>query len=100
MLFMAAPFLAGEDSDVAVAMLLSEIDDLFFGRSGVRFHVNKHQMLGGHIVDSVGLDVKVVVVADNKCHFEKALLEPLTVSDFFDELNRARRLSRFAQNLW
>jgi hypothetical protein len=26
-------------------------------------------MFGGHIVDSVGLDVKVVVVADNKCHF-------------------------------
>jgi hypothetical protein len=97
---MAAPFFsAGENSDVAVAMLLAEIDDLFFSRGGVRFRVNKHQMFGGHIVDSVGLDVKVVVVADDKCHFKK-LLEPITVSDFFDGLKRMPRLSRLAQDLW
>src|SRR5258708_1926802 len=67
--FMAAPFSAGENSDVAVAMLLAEIDDLFLSRGGGRFCGDKHQLLGGHIVDSIGLDVKVVVVADNKCHF-------------------------------
>src|SRR6266699_3379759 len=71
MFFMAAPFSPRENSDVAVTMLLAEIDYLFFCRSGVRFHVDQHQMFGGHIVDSVGLDVKIVVVADNKCHFEK-----------------------------
>src|SRR6266436_944596 len=69
--FMAAPFLAGENSDVALAMLLSEIYDLFLNRGGVRFRVDKHQLLGCHIVDSIGLDVKVVVVADNKSHFKK-----------------------------
>src|SRR6266850_5379685 len=69
--FMAAPFSAGENSDVAVAMLLAEIDDLFLSRGGVLFRVDKHELLGGHIVDSIGLDVKVVVVADNKCRFKK-----------------------------
>jgi len=68
---MAAPFLAGENSDVALAMLLAEIYDLFLNRGGVRFRVDKHQLLGGHIVDSIGLDVKVVVVADNKSHVKK-----------------------------
>jgi hypothetical protein len=43
------------------------------------------------VIDSVGLDVKVVVVADDKFHFEK-LLEPITVSDFFSELNRASQV--------
>jgi hypothetical protein len=33
-------------------------------------------LLGDRIVDSVGLDVKVVVVADNKCHFEKLSSNP------------------------
>src|SRR5690349_14674537 len=51
--FMTAPFSAGENSDVAVAMLLAEIHDLFLNRGGVRFCVDKHQLLGGHIVDSV-----------------------------------------------
>jgi hypothetical protein len=38
--FMAAPFLARENSDVAVAMLLAEIYDLFLNRGGVRFRVD------------------------------------------------------------
>src|SRR5271156_417353 len=70
-------------------MLLAEFNDLFFSRGGVRFRIGKHQLLGGRIVDSVGLDVKVVVVADDKCHLKK-LLEPLTVSDPLSELNLAR----------
>jgi len=65
---------------------------------GVRFRVDKHQLLGGHIVDSIGLDVKVVVVADNKSHV-KSSLESITVSDSFDELKSHPSLSRFAQDL-
>jgi acetyl-CoA C-acetyltransferase len=84
---------AGEDPDVAVAMLFAEIDDLFFSRGGVRFRVDKHQMLGGHVVDSIGLDVKVVVVADDKCHFEK-LLELTTVSVAGARFNSPKKSAR------
>src|SRR5689334_22558209 len=64
--------LAGENSDVAVAMRFSELDDLFFERARVRFCVDKHQLLRDGVVNSVGFDIKVVVVTDDKCHFVKA----------------------------
>jgi hypothetical protein len=61
--------LAGENSDVAVAMLDPELDDLFFGWGRARFCVGQHQLLRDGVVDPVGLDVKVMVVTDDKCHF-------------------------------
>src|SRR5260370_19221782 len=69
MLFIAAPFSPRENSDVAVTMLLAEIGYLFFRRSGARFRVDSHQMFCGHIVDSVGLAVQILVFAGNKFHF-------------------------------
>jgi hypothetical protein len=60
--------LAGENPDVAVAMLDSELDDFFFDCGRARFGVREHQLLGDGVVNSVGFDIKVVVVADNKCH--------------------------------
>jgi hypothetical protein len=64
--------LAAENPDVAVAMLNSELDDLFFDRGRARFCVGQHQLLRDCVVDSVGLDVKVMVVTDDKCHFVKS----------------------------
>src|ERR1700675_320735 len=63
---------AGENPDVAVAMYSAELDDLFFERGRVRLHVGKHQLLCDGVVDSVGFDVKVVVVTDDKCHLVKS----------------------------
>ena len=60
---------ARENPDVAIAMYSAELDDLFFERSRVRLYVGEHQLLGDGIVDSVGFDIKVVVVTDDKCHF-------------------------------
>src|SRR5260370_14539976 len=82
MLFIAAPFSPRENSDVAVTMLLAEIDYLFFSCGGVGFRIDKHQMFGGHIVDSVGLDVKIVVVADNKCHLNSSPRTPHRIRFF------------------
>jgi|SRR5579862_2056116 len=59
---------AGENPDVAVAMDPSELDDLFFERGRVRLGVGEHQLLRDGVVDSVGFDVKVVVVTNDKCH--------------------------------
>jgi hypothetical protein len=64
--------LAGENPDVAVAMLFSELDYFFLERSRAGFRVGEHQLLGDGVVDSVGFDVKVVVVTDNKCHFSES----------------------------
>jgi hypothetical protein len=66
------PELAGENPDVAVAMFKPELDDLFFGRGRARFCVGQHQLLRDGVVDPVGLDVKVMVVTDDKCHFVKS----------------------------
>jgi hypothetical protein len=63
--------LAGENPDIALAMYSAELDDLFFERGRVRLYVGQHQLLGDGVVDSVGFDVKVVVVTDDKCHFVK-----------------------------
>jgi hypothetical protein len=60
--------LAGENPDVAVAMFDSELDDFFFDCGRARFGVREHQLLRDDVVNSVGFDIKVVVVADNKCH--------------------------------
>ena len=38
----------------------------------VRLFVGQHQLLGDGVVDSVGFDVKVVVVTDDKCHLVKS----------------------------
>jgi hypothetical protein len=46
----------------------AELDDLFFERRRVRLCVGEHQLLRDGVVDSVGFDIKVVVVTDNKCH--------------------------------
>ena len=64
--------LAGENSDVAVAMYSAELNDLFFERASVRLCVGEHQLLRDGIVDPVGFDIKVVVVTDDKCHFVKS----------------------------
>ena len=64
--------LAGENSDVAVTMRFSELDDLFFDNGRIRFCVDKHQLLRDGVVNSVGFDIKVVVVADNKCQLVKS----------------------------
>jgi len=53
-------------------MRFSELDDLFFKRGRVRFCVGEHQLLGDGVVDSVGFDIKVVVVTDDKCHLVKS----------------------------
>src|ERR1700722_5044891 len=63
---------AGEDPDIALAMYSAELDDLFFERGRVRLHVGEHQLLRDGVVDSVGFDVKVVVVTDDKCHLVKS----------------------------
>jgi hypothetical protein len=60
---------AGENPNVAVAMLDPELDDLFFERRRAGFFVDQHQLLRDGVVDSVGFDIKVVVVTDDKCHF-------------------------------
>ena len=60
---------AGENPDVAMAMLDSEVDDFFFERGRAGLCVGEHQLLGDGVVDAVGLDVYVVVVTDDKCHF-------------------------------
>ena len=60
---------AGENPDVAIAMYSAELDDLFFERGRIRLYVGEHQLLCDGVVDSVGFDVKVVVVTDDKCHF-------------------------------
>jgi hypothetical protein len=64
--------LAGEDPDVAVAVSFSELDDLFFdwGRAGLL--VGQHQLLRHGVVDSIGFDIKVVIVTDDKCHLVKS----------------------------
>jgi len=64
--------LASENPDVAVPMLQAELDDLFFDRGRVRLRVGQHQLFGDGVVDSVGFDVKVVVVTDDKCHLVKS----------------------------
>ena len=60
--------LAGENPDVAVAMDPAELDDLFFERGRVGLGVGEHQLFCDWVVDSVGFDIKVVVVTDDKCH--------------------------------
>jgi hypothetical protein len=62
---------AGENPDIALAMYSAELDDFFFERGRVRLCVGQHQLLGDGVVDSVGFDVKVVVVTDDKCHLVK-----------------------------
>jgi hypothetical protein len=64
--------LAGENPDVAVAMRFAERDDLFFERGRIGFGVGEHQLLGDGVVDSVGFDINVVIVTDNKCHLVKS----------------------------
>jgi len=66
------PKLAGENPDAAVAMFNPELDDLFFDRGCAWFCVGQHQLLRDGVVDPVGLDVKVMVVTDDKCHFVKS----------------------------
>jgi hypothetical protein len=61
--------LAGENPDVAVAMRLAELDDLLFDSARTGFRVGEHQLLRDGVVDTVGFDIDVVVVTDNKCHF-------------------------------
>jgi len=63
---------AGENPDVALAMYSAELDDFFFERSRVRLHVSEHQLLCDGVVDSVGFDIKVVVVTDDKCRLVKS----------------------------
>jgi hypothetical protein len=63
---------AGENPDVAVAMLQTELDDLLFKRGRVRFCVGQHQLFGDGVIDTVGFDINVVVVADDKCHLVKS----------------------------
>jgi hypothetical protein len=64
--------LTGENPDITLAMDFAEFDDLFFERSRVRLRVGKHQLLRDGVVDSVGFDIKVVVVTDNKCHLVRS----------------------------
>jgi hypothetical protein len=64
--------LAGENPDVAVAMRFAELDDLFFELGRIGFGVGEHQLLGDGVVDSVGFDINVVIVTDNKCHLFKS----------------------------
>jgi hypothetical protein len=64
--------LAGENSDVAVAMFFSELDYFFLERGRSGFRVGEHQLLGDGVVDSVGFDIKVVVITDDKCHFSES----------------------------
>ena len=64
--------LASENPDVAVPMLQAELDDLFFDRSRAGFCVRQHQLFGDGVIDTVGFDINVVVVTDDKCHFVKS----------------------------
>jgi len=50
-------------------MRFSELDDLFFYDSRIGFRIGQHQLLRDSVVDTVGFDVKVVIVTDDKCHF-------------------------------
>ncbi|MGA6971383.1 MAG: hypothetical protein WBY93_07110 [Candidatus Binatus sp.] len=68
----ANPELAGENPDVAVAMLQAELDDLFFDRGRAGFCVGQHQLFGDGVIDTVGFDINVVVVTDDKCHLVKS----------------------------
>src|ERR1700726_2641154 len=63
---------AGENPDVTLAMYSAELDDLFFERSRVRLYVGEHQLLCDGVVDSVGFNIKVVIVTDDKCHLVKS----------------------------
>jgi hypothetical protein len=60
--------LAGENPDVAMSMLDSELDDFLFDCGRARFGVREHQLLRDGVINAVGFDIKVVVVTDNKCH--------------------------------
>jgi hypothetical protein len=64
--------LAGQNPDVAVAMFFAELDDFFLERGRAGFRVGEHQLFGDGVVDSVGFDIKVVIVTDNKCHFSES----------------------------
>ena len=61
--------LAGENPDIAVAMRFTELDNFFFDGGCVRLCVSEHQLFRDGVVDSVGFDIKVVIVTDDKCHF-------------------------------
>jgi hypothetical protein len=63
---------AGKNPDVAIAMYSAELDDLFFERTSVRLCVDEHQLFCDGVIDSVGFDIKVVVVTDDKCHLVKS----------------------------
>jgi hypothetical protein len=71
---------AGENPDVAIAVGVSEFDDLGFDLRCVRLRLRKHQLarIGGF--DAVGLDVKVVVIANDKRH-PTVLLNRVNLSD-------------------
>src|SRR5277367_3797785 len=64
--------LAGQNPNVALAMYSAELDDLFLERGRVRLCVGEHQLLRVGVVDSVGFDIKIVVVTDDKCHLVKS----------------------------
>src|SRR5208337_2597981 len=74
-------------------MRFSELDDLFFERSRAGLFVREHQLLRDGVVDSVGFDVKVVVITDNKCHFVKSTSNEPSYKIFSLNLT-ARRRSR------
>jgi hypothetical protein len=74
--------LAGENPDVAVAMLDSELDDFLFDRGRAWFGVREHQLLRDGVVNAVGFDIKVVIVADNKCHLAKSTSNEQTYKIF------------------
>ena len=50
----------------------AELDDLFFDDSRIGFRIGQHQLLRDSVVDSVGFDIKVVIVTDDKCHLLKS----------------------------
>ncbi len=51
----------------------------FSSGARVRLYVGQHQLLCDGIVDSVGFDIKVVVVTDDKCHLVKSTSNEPTV---------------------
>jgi hypothetical protein len=72
-------------------MGFSELDDLFFERGRVRLCVGEHQLLRDGVVDSVGFDVKVVIVTDDKCHFVTSTSNEPSYKIFSPDRTASRR---------
>src|SRR5580658_3367199 len=62
---------SGENPDVALAMQFAERDYFLLGRARIGLGVGEHQLFRRHGVDSVRLDVEIVIVTNDKRHFEK-----------------------------